>query len=1102
MFHRRLLATSALIGAALLLPVSSGAQIQSQIVVTGVSEPVAFVQDPSAPDVFYIVEKTGRVRTLRNGVLLATDFADLRGLVSAVFEQGLLGMAFAPDAAETGRVFFSYTDLSGRTVISRYNRVTSPTPRIDTTSRLDLRWSTGERFITPAAQGHIGGNLAFGADGYLYIAKGDAGNANSPQDPNTLVGKMLRIDVNVPSSDTNGMRVPPDNPFLDGSPVAARPEIWAFGLRNPWRYSSDNVGDGATGAFFIGDVGALTREEISFEPRNGGGRNYGWPIREGSMAGFAGAAAFFPLTDPLLDYGRSEGASVTGGFVYRGRVLGSSYVGRYFYADYVAGRVWSVGLTIDPTGNATVSGCGTASGCDIREHTTELAPLGNISSFGRDAAGELYLVIFDGHIRKIVGLDTTAAGTISNIPDQQINEDTSTATLNFTVNDGDDPPAQWSVTAISSDTTLIPNGNLLLSGSGSSRSIRVTPAPNRFGTAFVTVTFSSDSSRPGAAVSDTFVVTVNSIDDGPPTIGDVPNVTGSEDVRVGPLAVSVNDADGPNALNLSATSSNQTLVPDASFVLGGIGSARTVTFTPAPNQSGTATITLTVSDGFATATDTFVVTVAEVNDPPTISGPPSQTVSLGTAAVGPLPVTIGDVETPGSLTLAATSSNQALVANSGISLGGTGSARTISINITPGVTGTATITLTVSDASAQSVAVFSVIVSDPSAPPPPPPVPVAPTPPRNVIAEVLTGRTIALRWDAPAAAVTGYQIEVGRSSGGTDAGIFTTGATTTFTIGNLSAGQYFIRVRATSDAGLSDPSNEVIATLDGSSLSPRAPRNLRATVIGLTLQLNWDAPTDAQGLAGYVVEAGSGPGLANYARAIVPALAITVQNVPRATYHLRVRAVTSSGDGPPSNELIVVVGETTTLCVSPSAPFGLVGHALGTTVNLAWRAPASGTAPTRYVIHAGSASGSTDIAAIPIDGAFTSVAGSAPNGTLFVRVIAINACGISEPSNEISVTVGGPPPSPPGAPTNVTSEVAGSRVTIRWSPPVSGGAVVSYVVHARDQAGNLLAALGTGDATSFLSQDNVPPGVYLLTVQGVNAGGAGPPSEPLTVRVP
>ena len=242
----------------------------------------------------------------------------------------------------------------------------------------------------------------FGPDGYLYVGLGDGGSGDDPahraQNPSELLGKMLRIDVNVPETHASGYQIPPDNPFVTG-PIAARPEIWAFGLRNPWRYSFDDPTRGGTGALVIGDVGQNRFEEIDYEPPRRGGRNYGWRNREGAHDNVTSRPpAFTPLTEPIFDYDHSAGVSITGGFVYRGGRLGAAYQGRYFFADF-GGRVWSIRLTLDSSGEARAS--------DLMEHTAELGgpgQLGQISSFGVDSDGELYIVSYSlGRILKITG---------------------------------------------------------------------------------------------------------------------------------------------------------------------------------------------------------------------------------------------------------------------------------------------------------------------------------------------------------------------------------------------------------------------------------------------------------------------------------------------------------------------------------------------------------------------------------------------------------------------------------------------------------------------------------------------------------------------------
>ena len=383
---------------------SVNAQIRGDTIVTGLHTPVAVVADPSNRSVLLIAEQSGLIRVAQNGEALGGPFLDLRDDISTGGERGLLGFALAPDYIESRRFYVNFTDRAGNTVVARFRR-DAENPRVaDRTSRFDLLWPTGRRVIEQPFSNHNGGHLAFGPDGYLYIGVGDGGGAGDPmnhaQNPQSLLGKMLRIDVNVPDDDPRGYRVPEDNPFVDNDPIRALGEIWAFGLRNPWRYSFDDWTRGGTSALVIADVGQNAREEINFEPRGPGGRNYGWRIREGRQSYDSRTAeAYGPLAEPIHDYGRDLGASVTGGMIYRGAALDPMFNGRYVFGDFISGRVFSVGLHLHPLTSE-------ASADDAQEYTARLGgreTLGMVSSFGMDHDGELLVLNYSaGTVVRVV----------------------------------------------------------------------------------------------------------------------------------------------------------------------------------------------------------------------------------------------------------------------------------------------------------------------------------------------------------------------------------------------------------------------------------------------------------------------------------------------------------------------------------------------------------------------------------------------------------------------------------------------------------------------------------------------------------------------------
>ena len=351
----------------------------------------------------FIVEKQGRIKVLnlKTGVLNATLFLDIDSLVggglSTNDERGLLGLAFHPDYQNNGYFYVDYTNNSGRTTIARYS--VSDDPEVaDPGSALILLT------IFQPFSNHNGGWIGFGPnDGFLYISTGDGGSAGDPgnraQDiTNQLLGKMLRIDVDGNDGPGGNYGIPAGNPFVG---ITGDDEIWAYGLRNPWRSSFDR----ATGDLYIADVGQNAWEEIDFQPADStGGENYGWRCYEGDHTfNTGGCPPAKTMVFPIHEYSHALGRSLTGGYVYRGCAI-PTLDGTYFFADYVFTRLWS--FTYE--GNNVLN---------FTSRIAELSPssdgfsINQISSFGEDARGELYIVDqgsgFDGQVFKVVPVKPT-----------------------------------------------------------------------------------------------------------------------------------------------------------------------------------------------------------------------------------------------------------------------------------------------------------------------------------------------------------------------------------------------------------------------------------------------------------------------------------------------------------------------------------------------------------------------------------------------------------------------------------------------------------------------------------------------------------------------
>jgi glucose/arabinose dehydrogenase len=395
-----------------LAPAPAAGQLRLVEYAGGFSRPLGMVQDPADPSVQYVLEKFGVVWALKNGVRQPEPFIDLASVVmeDGNGERGLLGLAFPSDAASSGRAFLLFSSRNGRgdTVVARFTRMPGNPLQLDPASRFDLEFAPGQRYISQPDDIHKAGKMLFGPDGYLYIGVGDGGPIWDPhgngQATNVLLGKILRIDVNVPDSDSTGYVIPPDNPFV--ATPGARPEIWAVGLRNPWRFTVDDPTRGGTGALLIADVGQDDWEEVNYQPAGVGGRNYGWSLREGAHDAdrpdddddsVPVTAAVTPLTDPIYEYphGPAFGNSITGGYVYRGFDLAPSFQGRYFFTEFIFRRLYSMPLTLHSvTGEAAP-----VDPAEVTNHTEEVGgqnEIGRTASIDVDARGELYLVDHGG----------------------------------------------------------------------------------------------------------------------------------------------------------------------------------------------------------------------------------------------------------------------------------------------------------------------------------------------------------------------------------------------------------------------------------------------------------------------------------------------------------------------------------------------------------------------------------------------------------------------------------------------------------------------------------------------------------------------------------
>jgi len=346
----------------------------------GLSKPVHLVAPPGDRERVFVVEQSGRIVVFRGRRRLTKPFLDLsRRITRRGNEQGLLGLAFHPRYAENRRFFVNYTDRSGATRVVAYTADPDAPDRADPASAQDIVT------VEQPYSNHNAGQVIFGPDGYLYIPLGDGGSGGDPKghgaNPHTLLGSLLRIDVDHGSP----YAIPEDNPFRDGRD--GRPEVWAYGLRNPWRIAFD--GD----YIFIADVGQDRWEEVNVAPRTAAALDYGWNRTEGLHPFKSSEADWTGVTRPVLEYGHNVGVSITGGAVYRGEALRDIMAGHYFYADYATAIIRSFryedGRVVDRTDWTDVL-------------NRDGARVTNISSFGVDGRDELYILSLSGKIFEFV----------------------------------------------------------------------------------------------------------------------------------------------------------------------------------------------------------------------------------------------------------------------------------------------------------------------------------------------------------------------------------------------------------------------------------------------------------------------------------------------------------------------------------------------------------------------------------------------------------------------------------------------------------------------------------------------------------------------------
>jgi glucose/arabinose dehydrogenase len=372
-------------------------QIDIRMVASDLNKPLFVTHAGDGSGRIFVVEQPGTIRIINEGQLLPEPFLDISDRVNdRSNEQGLLGLAFAPNFRETGAFFVNYTDANGDTIVARFQADPEDANRADANSEAAILT------IAQPAGNHNGGMIAFGPDGYLYVGTGDGGAANdrfgNGQNPQSLLGKMLRIDVL--TDPASPYTIPDDNPWVaaDWAGQDVLDEVWAVGLRNPWRYSFDRV----TGDLWIGDVGQNQYEEVNYIPAGTTPPlNFGWPIMEATHCFGRADCDQTGLWLPVAETDHRGNCSLTGGYVYRGQAF-PELTGTYLFGDYCSGKIWAT-LPDPDAEQSDVLAVQNAKESDIAWRSVEVLDTAlSINSFGEDEAGELYVIDHKGSISQIV----------------------------------------------------------------------------------------------------------------------------------------------------------------------------------------------------------------------------------------------------------------------------------------------------------------------------------------------------------------------------------------------------------------------------------------------------------------------------------------------------------------------------------------------------------------------------------------------------------------------------------------------------------------------------------------------------------------------------